>query len=323
MKFPYKFPRVAGLGSTRLIAPLTLILVAIILPLTFNSCEKSNQSKPQVKTELTPAQKLLAAMRNYRKQSTAAKVQTGSKARSANLRTDQTDDVTYYINFPTIPTANQLSLYNNASSIQDIVNLRIQSQAVVEYTQNSANVSYPVTFSLASVKNSLQPLIEESKDYLRSKGLTDQDIQDMITAKEGTEEDLIPFTISMAQIEESPRPFVPYPDGYTFYNTNGYKIAHWSLTVNRFSGDTTWTLIGTKQEGYEEPYRALKWADVGHCALTAIGWDIFWALGQSVSSTWTIATLRTAFGTVARKVLGPIGVAIAAGEFAWCLYNLD
>ncbi|RAJ78964.1 hypothetical protein CLV59_10624 [Chitinophaga dinghuensis] len=323
MKHPNKLPRVAGFASMRVIAPLTLLLVAIILPLTFNSCKKTDQKLPEVKTQETAAQKLLAVMRNYRKQPRNTLVQTGSKARSAHARTADADDVTYYIHFPTIPTAAQVNMYNNASTIQDIVDLRIQSRASVDYTQSPANAGYPVTFSMQGVKNSLQPLITASKDYLKSKGFTDQDIQDMITAKEGAEEDLIPFTTTLAQIEESPRPYMTYPEGYTFYNEHGYKVGHWTKMVNRFSGDTTWYIMGVVDEEYTDPYKAYTLADVGDCAMKAIGADILWALGTSSATTWTVATLRTAFGTAARKFLGPIGVAIAVGEFAWCLYSID
>lgn len=65
----------------------------------------------------------------------------------------------------------------------------------------------------------------------------------------------------------------------------------------------------------------MNWSPVGECALKAAGADILYALYQSTASVWTMAAIRTAFGTVAKKVLGPVGVTIAAIEFGWCIWN--
>ena len=55
-------------------------------------------------------------------------------------------------------------------------------------------------------------------------------------------------------------------------------------------------------------------------SLAAIGADAIFSLG-SKSSKWTIKAISKAFGAVAKRFLGPIGVAIAVVTFVICIAN--
>lgn len=63
----------------------------------------------------------------------------------------------------------------------------------------------------------------------------------------------------------------------------------------------------------------LTWADVGNCALAALGADALYSLAFSGASSWSIAALTTTFTGVAKRFLGPIGVSIAVVSFGLCL----
>lgn len=63
----------------------------------------------------------------------------------------------------------------------------------------------------------------------------------------------------------------------------------------------------------------LTWADVGNCALAALGADALYSLAFSGASSWSIAALTTTFTGVAKRFLGPIGVGIAVVSFGLCL----
>jgi hypothetical protein len=63
----------------------------------------------------------------------------------------------------------------------------------------------------------------------------------------------------------------------------------------------------------------LTWADVGNCALAALGADALYSLAFSGASSWSVAALTTTFSGVAKRFLGPIGVAIAVTTFGLCL----
>ncbi|WP_412467338.1 hypothetical protein [Pedobacter sp. KLB.chiD] len=63
--------------------------------------------------------------------------------------------------------------------------------------------------------------------------------------------------------------------------------------------------------------------DYVNCAVAALDVHSQYALSQSTLSTWSIPLMKKAFGTVAKKVLGPIGVAITVASFGFCLYTTD
>lgn len=64
---------------------------------------------------------------------------------------------------------------------------------------------------------------------------------------------------------------------------------------------------------------ATEWSDVGDCAIRAIGMDIFAGLGSSAIKTWGKAAIKKAFKVAAKKIVGPVGVAITVVEFAVCM----
>lgn len=63
----------------------------------------------------------------------------------------------------------------------------------------------------------------------------------------------------------------------------------------------------------------LTWGEVAECVAVGIGANAIWALGVSGASSWTAAALASAFSAVAKRFLGPIGVAIAVVSFSVCL----
>ncbi len=67
--------------------------------------------------------------------------------------------------------------------------------------------------------------------------------------------------------------------------------------------------------------KSITGSEIFNCALVGIGADAAWALLEGSGTSWTIAALRTTFTNVAKRFLGPIGVAWAVGSFAACLYN--
>ena len=77
-------------------------------------------------------------------------------------------------------------------------------------------------------------------------------------------------------------------------------------------------LIGAKV-GASGP--GLTWAEVGNCALIALGADAAWAWAAGSGTSWSMAALTTTFTGVAKRFLGPIGVGIAVGSFSYCLYH--
>jgi len=75
--------------------------------------------------------------------------------------------------------------------------------------------------------------------------------------------------------------------------------------------------------GYYYHNTQLTWGEVGNCAAVAIGADLFFSLGAAagdgVGNKWTRKALIKAFGKVASRFLGPLGVAIGLATFGLCL----
>ncbi|PTX58732.1 hypothetical protein C8N46_11240 [Kordia periserrulae] len=136
----------------------------------------------------------------------------------------------------------------------------------------------------------LTPLVAEARVYLETKGFTQDEIDLMIEEAGGTEYDLVLIVMVMKEIENLPQAPSDTVDG---------------------TGDTG--TVSTTQEN------ELTAEEIGTCALIAIGADILWALGGSNASSWSKAAIKKAFKTAAKKLLGPIGVAIAVVSFGLCL----
>lgn len=151
--------------------------------------------------------------------------------------------------------------------------------AVVSY--EPSDNSYTFTIPETDVSNSLQPLIAESKAYLNARGFTNEDIALMIQEEGAQEEDLVPFTAALAQ-----------------YESNG----------------------GTARINYLQLFGTSAYAQsVVDCAMIALGIDALWALGGSNASSWSKPAMKKAFKAVAKRALGPIGVAIAVVSFGLCM----
>ncbi|NEV94738.1 hypothetical protein G3567_11345 [Psychroflexus sp. YR1-1] len=141
------------------------------------------------------------------------------------------------------------------------------------------------------IKDALKPAIEEARRYLYVKGFSDQAINQMISDDGGTEEDLVTFVMALNEIEN-------------IHNRNAFSFNNYSSLFFNTACAQELTL-----------------AEVGTCAAIAIGADILWALGGSSASSWTLPAMKKAFGAVAKRMLGPIGVAIAVVSFGICAFN--
>ena len=177
-------------------------------------------------------------------------------------------------------------MYNNTNSLEDLSNLIDNTDAIIQYDPTDTNSNYQLNVSVDAVTNSLNPLIIQAKNYLYTKGFTEQSIQNMLIEQNGKEEDLIPFVMSLTHIE----------NGGQF--ANNYNIPFVNFA-----------------------YAKLDANDYIRCAGVAIGADVLWSLGSSSAASWTIGAMTKAFGAVAKRFLGPIGVAIAVVSFGVCIHE--
>ena len=194
-----------------------------------------------------------------------------------------------YVDFPP-GTPEPSNLIYNIGNVQQLSNLIDETGAIVQYDPTPENANNVIFVDVNTINNGLAPLIAEAKQYLYAKGFTSQDISDMIVEYNGTQEDLVPFVITLTHAESSA-----------------------PMEVSR---NYSLPFIG-------EANAKLNAQDYVGCAIAALGVDALWALGTSSASTWGIVAMKKAFGAVAKRMLGPIGVAITVVSFGLCLYEAD
>lgn len=131
------------------------------------------------------------------------------------------------------------------------------------------------------IREMLNPLATDAVNYLLSKGATNQDILDLLEEEDCEKIDLIPFVKALVSIEQ-----------------NQYAVKNIA-----FPGITE--------------------ANAGFlsCGIAALGADALAALAHSSASSWTWGAMKSAFKSIAKKFLGPVGVAIAVVSFAVCMLN--
>jgi hypothetical protein len=143
------------------------------------------------------------------------------------------------------------------------------------------------SISIEAAKQSLEPTLVESKNYLRSKGLTDNDIQNLLTADEYgpamSESDLIPAVMQLVAEEQ---------------NQN-------SMTSINFSNVF---------------FQSAHASEIGECAGDALGVaDVALALSGGLQTSAGKALLKKAIRKVATRALGWVGAAVFAYEFGDCM----
>lgn len=151
-----------------------------------------------------------------------------------------------------------------------------------------------------SVDSILKPLIPISKNYLKLKGFTDKDINDMLAENKVDEIYLVPFVMALARIEKA------QIEGE--YNPN--DVSDYSISYNQNIPNFFFNSVSARE---------LNANDFLSCAGKALGVDALWAIGTSGLKTWTVAAMKTAFKSVLPKFIGPAGVAITVITFGWCL----
>jgi len=269
-------------GMLVLLTLCTLIATCVFI---FDSCKKAayEHSPSKVANE-----KFMAALKKNMKAIAEVSVTSvGKPAASSVLSTTQTSESStepIYLNFPTQINSETYSMFQNTNSVQELSDLIRHADAIVEYDPTTTNINYEIEVPVQNVVASLNPLVNESKQYLYTKGFTEQGIQQMIVEQGGTEQDLVPFVMSLTHIE------------------------HNQISVARNYSDF---FVNSAYANKMNPYVK--------CALVAIGADVLWALGGSSASAWTMVAMKKAFGAVAKRLLGPIGVALAVVSFGVCL----
>lgn len=145
----------------------------------------------------------------------------------------------------------------------------------------------------------LEPLVTRSRDYLMKKGFTQAEINKMIKDEGATEQDLVTLVLTVATDEA---------DQTTAYVRT--MSPYWSILATPcYAGPSNLSMSVVK--------RCLMHAVLGGIEETLLhGW-----IESRAVKVWTKAAIKSLLKTVAKKSLGPVGVALAVAEFSYCVYT--
>ncbi len=209
-------------------------------------------------------------------------VSSFSGSEDSRLASKSANDI-IYIELPSNIHQNIFFDEINFIRMSDIVNVINSYDASVTYSKSGSGISLQVPTEKLVEK--LEPSLQAAKNYLYSRGFSQQELTNMINEENGQEIDLIPFVMALVTIEDDSRTAIGFSE--LFFNS-------------AYAGDVTWK-------------------DYARCAMVAIGADVLWSLGGSSAKTWSKSAMRKAFKIVAKRFLGPIGVAISVVTFGVCI----
>lgn len=151
-----------------------------------------------------------------------------------------------------------------------------------------------VKMSEAEAREKLHPMVLESIKYLKSKGLNNAQIHEMLTSCHADSTQLVPLVLAMKEVEDD--------------------VA--AQTNMQLSAPST---------GKQQPTQSTKinWEKVGGCVFKALGFDvgelIISAFTSSKVAVWTYSLILQTFKVVAKEFVGPLNIAIVVIHFAVCM----
>lgn len=191
------------------------------------------------------------------------------------------DKGTYYLDFPEETNPQVINDFSSNANIENLTTILANHGVSID---DSINTDAEVIIQVPNdeIRTALEPLVVEAKNYLISKGATTQQINEMLQEEGAEDIDLIPFVKALTSAEA--QQYVVKNITFPFLSeANANKILE--------------------------------------CGIKALGFDALAALAQSTASAWTWGAIKTAFKTVAKKMYGPIGVAVAVIEFGICMLD--
>lgn len=262
-----------------------LILVSIFTTITSCNEREENKLSPQTNSFLQFYSK------NYKNLVTQNIVDAASNRNYS--KTLEQESVVIYADFPQDTQKEIQALCSEVKTPNDISTLHRETAVEFSYTKTPSTKD-SIVVNKIKVKQSIKPIIQESKTYLKSIGFSDKEIQDMLIENKSDESQLVTLVMLLVSNEVK----------QTETAQSAIKDPLHLLFTPIYANDNN-----------------ILMRNVFDCGLEALGANVLVALGQSTAKTWSKAVIKSVFKTVAKKVVGPIGVAIAVVDFGLCMHR--
>jgi len=113
---------------------------------------------------------------------------------------------TIYLDIQNI-TPDVQELIDNVSTLRDISELVVNYGAVVESANENSNRDVQFSIPVREAQRSLEPMVEEAINYLRSRGFSGRDIENLLERTGATRYDLVPLVIFLQESAFADNPF--------------------------------------------------------------------------------------------------------------------
>lgn len=277
------------------IALLSLSFIVGILSIVFNSC--NNDETPITSVE---SKQFLLKYEQYLPALNEAKLFSrydngGSRTLSLEADTSQIKTLVITTPLPVPPKFRDVVL--NASTLPEIMEAKLSLDAhftlydTPSWQMPLDEMTMVVKVSESETKKALNPLVQESKKYLYERGFSEQEIQSMLKSENADETALVPLVLAATESESR------YMASASHSAFIGWPMKCYAAEVNLDA--------------------AL------NCAIRAVGIDAIASLEPSKNKKWTKVALKKMFKTVAKRFLGPVGVALAVVEFGLCMNDVE
>jgi hypothetical protein len=279
MKVLFYFSRLSNKFLKGIFALFVLNLLVISVGFIFESCQKGNIKKQITNDAASKFNSSISAFRNNF---------GNMNLRLANVsqsRITETEDNLYYLDFPDGTSSDVITNFISDINLQTLTNVLASYGVSIDDSLN-LNAEVVVNIPEEPIRQALNPLAQDAKNYLYSKGVTDQQINDLLIEENAEEIDLIPFVKQLIAIEEE--------------QLNAKKNIRTSFPF-------------VSQANAEPNFLT--------CGIAALGGDALYALAATDVSSWSWPLMKSAFKKVAQRFLGPIGVAIAVVSFTICMLD--
>jgi hypothetical protein len=186
---------------------------------------------------------------------------------------------------------------NNADSTEFKISITVSdlfslmSKCDIDFSLIKEEGNDSIFISNEDAIKSLKPMVEDSRAYLHAKGVTDEEIDEMLNENNADETILVPLVIAIAEHENN--------------------LTAESKTLSLSMGKLPLFAISAYAVDID-------WGRAGACAFDVLGGDVFDALKSS--KTISKKVIKLALKKVLKRIMGPVGAAIAVYEFSKCYF---
>lgn len=229
--------------------------------------------------------------------STSVESSFGTRANVKYSDLDSTAFTTLHVDFPEDATEEEKRLLDYVKTVQDLAVLKNMTAAELSFIRNGTVGENNIVLSTEAARKSLKPTVETSRQYLLSQDITPSQLDDIIRETGATDEDIIMVAMILSSED--------------YKQQVSGRVQDEPLAFNLFA---TKCYAGELEFGFKA---------VVSCAATVMGAnllrDLEGLLGKKAYQKWSLKVIKRIFIHVAKRYLGPVGVAITAIEFTGCM----